>query len=159
MALFTTKDTIDPKNNPSEVSINNVLLPPDTLIMINGEKVIAESKILDGVSVFERISRKPYEINLDFTVRQQNSEISTLLPDQGKYIFPQDKLEYYFQQIWTPNSIAVIKNTLLNGLGINEVAIKSINLTPIRGNTNVLGTIKCLENFNYNDSTTLVIPV
>lgn len=159
MPDFRTRADFDPKNNPSEVIINNVTLPADTIIILNGEKVIAESKILDGVAVFERVSRKPFEINFEFTIRQQNFEISTLLNHPDKYIFPQDKIEYYMQNVFLPDSVATLKNTFLNGLGITEIILKPITLTTIRGSTNVLGSLKAFENFTNKNSLTLVIPL
>lgn len=162
---FQTQDDINPQNRPSLVTIfpggtkNGVQLPPDTLILLNGEKVIAESKILDGVMVFERVSRKPFDINLEFTIRQQNQEINTALPNPFKYIFPQDKIEDLIGNIWNVNEVVQIQNTYLNGIGINEIIIKTITFTTIRGNTNVLGSMKCLENYIDNKGGTLVIPL
>src|ERR1700748_3643722 len=47
---------IDQTNNPGGIIIGSVTLPTNTNILINGEKIIAESQILDGVSVFEHVS-------------------------------------------------------------------------------------------------------
>jgi hypothetical protein len=49
----------DLTNNPSLVIIGGITLPADTIIYLNGEKTLAQSKILDGVTVMERISRMP----------------------------------------------------------------------------------------------------
>ena len=80
-----TPNPTDYTNNPSYIVIGNsqlqgalgaglqllngLQLPLDTIILINGKKILAESQIIDGVSVFEHISRKPYTIDFDFTIR------------------------------------------------------------------------------------------
>lgn len=150
---FTTKDIIDPSNNPSVVILNKVTLPVDVIIGIDGDKVIAESKILDGVVVFERISRKPFEINFEFTCREKDVA--------GNYIFPQSTIEILIDSVWRPDQVIPVVNTYLNNsLNVFWVVIKPITFTTIRGNTNVIASIKCTESpdNNANYGTTLIIP-
>ena len=61
----------DLSNNPSLVKLGTVELPRDVAIYLNCEKVIAESKILDGVSVYEHILRNPYEIEFEIVLRNR----------------------------------------------------------------------------------------
>ena len=67
---------IDEGNQPQIVKIGtksaNVMwqLPLDVIIHLNGKKVIAECKILDGVMVYEKILREPWKIEFEFTVRE-----------------------------------------------------------------------------------------
>jgi Domain of unknown function (DUF6046) len=151
---FTTNDIVDPANRPSVVYLNDIQLPIDVIIGINGEKVIAESKILDGVVVFERISRKPFEINFEFTCREKNI-------DTGQYIFPQTVIEDLKDNVWQPDQVISVENTLLNkGFGIYWVVLKPISFTTIRGNTDVICSIKADESpdNNNNYGTTLIVP-
>jgi hypothetical protein len=64
----------DLTNNPSLVKIGGIVLPADTIIYLNGKKTLAVSKILDGVSVTERILREPYELEFECVLRQSNSD-------------------------------------------------------------------------------------
>jgi hypothetical protein len=149
MPLYSTAFDFDLTNKPSEVTLNGVILPMDVIIGLNGEKVIAESKILDGVSVFERVSRKPFEINFDFNIRELKSD---------KYIFPNATAAEIVTSIWELDQVINCKNTFLNKIGINDIIIKSITFMTIRGNTNLICSLKCLENYNsVNQKTTLII--
>jgi hypothetical protein len=135
--MNSTRDIIDPTNNPSEVWLNGVQLPVDVIIGLDGDKVIAESKILDGVVVYERVSRKPFEINFEFTCRKQDAT--------GKYVFPQGVIEDLMENVWRPDQVISLRNTFLNGLKIFNVVIQPITISTIRGNTNVIATIKAKE--------------
>lgn len=131
---------IDPTNNPSDIAIGGIFLPASTQIMVRGEKILAESQIIDGVSVFEHISRKPYEIDFDITIWQQDGS------NKASTTFPQGQINDIFSIIWLPNSVQKIQNTYLNGLNIQEVIVKSVSPQPKLGSTNVIMRIKCFEN-------------
>ena len=97
-------------NNPSivifEIVSNSVkftvTLPIDVIIGLDGDKVIAESKILDGTVVYERISRKPFEVNFEFTIRDTDLT--------GKYIFPEQKIKDLMDQIWFYDQVISVQN-------------------------------------------------
>jgi hypothetical protein len=137
------------------VKINNLQLPEDVTIAINGDKLIAESQILDGVSVFERITRKPYDISFEFTIRDkttiQNSNsifgVNYKNPSQTSYIFPLSKIIDYFQQVWQPDQVVSVKNNLINGMGIFQLVIRTIKYTTTRGSVNVPVTLNCSEDY------------
>ncbi len=158
MALTTVKIS-DPTNNPSlvvfDMSVGNVTikvtLPDDVLIGIDGDKVIAESKILDGVAVFERICRKPHAINFEFTCREKD--------DQGNYVFPQATIKTIMEQAWLPDQVVKVTNTFLNNLGIHNLVLQPITFATIRGSTSVLGSIKAKELYDNTSGSTLIIPV
>jgi|YelNatPaOPRAMG01_1025707.scaffolds.fasta_scaffold114821_2 hypothetical protein len=153
MANFTTKADLDATNRPSLVMLNGVTLPIDTTISLNGEKVIAESKILDGASVFERVSRKPYEIEFNFTIREQD-------PTTKKYIFGQNTSYELTTDVWELDEVLELTNTWLNKKGIQNVIVKSFTEVNVRGNTNIIGSLKCLEmRLNLNQTKSLNIPV
>lgn len=129
----------DPSNNPSLVVIGGITLPPDVLIVINGRKILAMSRILDGISVIEHVGREPYKLEFEATFRISN--------DNGQsYIFPQDALDDLWTDIWLPNSVQTIQNTYLNKLGIQEVVIEDISPVTVRGSKNVPFRLKCIEN-------------
>ena len=136
---------VDPTNNPSVVIINGITLPYDVAIYIDGEKIIAESKIIDGVSVFEHVARKPYLIEMEFVLRTKNDP-NTKDSKSPEYVFPQKALEDLWNKVFIPNSIASIVNTYLNGLGVTEMIIYSISPTTYRGSKNVSVKIKGSEN-------------
>lgn len=142
----------DPTNKPHIVFLNDIQLPIDIVIGLNGEKVIAESKILDGVSVFERVSRKPFEINFDFNVRE--------LDAFKNYIFPVNTAYNIVTNIWQIDQVITCRNSFLNKLGIIDMVLKSITFATIRGNTNLPCSLKLLENYNsVNQKNTLIIPI
>ena len=151
--MISTKADIDSTNKPSLVMIGGITLPVDTTISLNGEKIIAESKILDGASVFERISRKPYEIEFNFTIREQD-------PITNKYIFPQKTSYELTSDVWELDQVVLLTNTWLNKKGISNIIIKSFTEVNVRGNTNIIGSLKCLEmRLNLNQTKSLNIPV
>jgi hypothetical protein len=130
----------DPTNVPSVVSLNNIDLPRDVVIGLNGEKVIAESKILDGAYIFERVGRKPFEINLEFNLR----DVDVL----NRYIFPNEKAYEIVTDIWQVDQVIPIRNTFLNKIGITDVIVKTIAFSTIRGNTNLPLSIHLMEMYN-----------
>lgn len=132
--------TPDLSNNPSAIVIGNVFLPSSTQINLKGEKVIAESQIIDGVSVFEHISRKPYEIDFDITIWQGDNS------DRASTAFPQQQLNNIWTDLWTPNTVQTLNNTYLNGLGIQQIIIKSIGPQPRLGSTVLIIRIRAYEN-------------
>jgi Domain of unknown function (DUF6046) len=152
MTQSTTIESKNKLNNPSRVLLNGVKLPDDVIIGLDGDKRIAESKILDGVAVFECVGRDPFKINFEFTCREQD--------DTGKYIFPQNTVRELAEKAWRPDQVIPIENTFLNRIGILNVVLKPISFTTIRGNTDVICSIKAEESPDPNNSfaTTLIYP-
>lgn len=129
----------DLTNNPSLIIIAGITLPPDTVFLINGEKILAIAKILDGVSVIQRISREAYEIEFEGTFRTT--------PDQGtSYVFPQDAISNYWSTVWLPDTVQTIKNTFLNKLGIQEIVVQKMHIATVRGSKNVPFKMRTIEN-------------
>ena len=155
-------------NSPSRCILGGVELSRDILITVDGDKVIAESKILDGVEVTERIGRNAYEINFEFTARQlllQDMTGFADVPDatvggskDKHYIFPVDILKQIVNKIWSVDAVIDVTNTMLNDIfKINQVIIKKHSYTPIRGNTDVMVRIEAKENVMDGDTTTLIV--
>jgi hypothetical protein len=166
--MFGTREIPNPSNNPSDITLEyiktgdiypniTVKLPEDTITKLDGEKIIAENKILDGAFIYERVSIKPFQIDFEFTLRRQNIDYFILI-DPNKYVFPQFYAET-LKELYAVDSIINVTNTYLNGLGIETIIIKNLTLTPVRGSTDILGTLKCFENYNNPDSSSLLIPV
>lgn len=153
MGLFTTVETPNFLNYPSGVFLNNYMLPSDVIVGIDGEKVIAESKILDGVAVFERICRNPFDLNFEFTLWDYGM--------RGQNVFPQSMAEDLMKEVFTPNMAVDVFNTFLNGLGIKNAVIKNITYATFRGSTKIVCSIKAKESPDdkNNFGTTLVIPL
>lgn len=128
--------TVDLSNNPSRITIGGVILPGSTNISISGEKILAESQIIDGVSVFEHISRKPYEIEFKFLIWD----------DSFAPVFPQSEINNIWTNLWLPNTVQPVNNTYLNGLNISQLIIKSVKPMPRLGSKNVDMVIKAYEN-------------
>lgn len=139
------QSTNDQTNNPSLVIIGNITLPADVVITIDGEKIIADSVILDGVQVTERIARKAYDIDFEFVLREYRID-GALNSDRTSTVFPQDQLDDIFQQIWLPNTVQTLQNTYLNKLGIQELIVRKISPETIRGSKNLPVRLKCTEN-------------
>lgn len=131
---------VDPTNDPSSIAIGGIFLPTSTQIIVRGEKILAESQIIDGVSVFEHISRKPYEIDFDIVIWQGDNS------NRASTAFPQQQINDIFSLIWLPNSVQKVQNTYLNGLNIQQIIIKSVSPQPKLGSTNVVIRIKAYEN-------------
>lgn len=150
--MITTQPTYDETNIPSYTVLNGFVMPTDTQITFDSEKIIPETKILDGAFVFERVGRKPIEINFDFVIREKD--------DFGKYIFGQNNYYDLWMNVWQADSVVPIVNTFLNKIGINNVVIKSVHTTTVRGNTNIPCSIRCSEMYNsVSQQKSLIIPV
>lgn len=131
--------TKDLTNNPSLCIIAGVTLPQDTIVYLTGDKMLVQSQILDGVSVFERILRKPYQIEFEMVIRQKTA-------DGLGYVFPQDDLYNFWTKVWTPDSVQTVQNTYLNKLGISQIIIESVTPTTVRGSKNLPLRLKAWEN-------------
>ena len=128
----------DLTNNPSLLVLGGITMPADTVIYVSGSKVLAQSKILDGVSVMERISRNPYELEFECVIREQDASLN--------YIFPQNALNNVWSNVWLPDTVLTIKNTYLNNLGIQEMVIETITPTTVRGSKNIPLRLRGYEN-------------
>ena len=128
---------VDPTNNPSLVTLGGVTLPNDTAIYLNGKKKLVMTPILDGVVVYERILREPYEIEFEGVIRTQEG---------NRQIFGQNEIDNIWSNVWLPNSVQKLVNTYLNKLGIMEVVIESITPYTVRGSTNIPFRIRAYEN-------------
>lgn len=129
----------DLTNNPSLLIVGGITCPSDTIIYLTGNKIIAMSNILDGVSVFEHISRRPYELEFEFVVRQKSA-------DGNGYVFPQDDFYNIWTKIWIPNSVLTLQNTYLNKLGIQEIVVQNMSPTTVRGTKNLPVKFQAWEN-------------
>ena len=133
-------------NIVKDVTIGELSLPGDVVLAIDGSKQLAQSQILDGVAVFERITRKPFEISFDFTLRhivEERERLTTI----KKYVFPIDEIAR-LHKVWQQNSVQSVQNQFLNKLGIFEIVIESVKYNTVRGNTDVPVQIKAYENYN-----------
>lgn len=159
LSFKTTKTDVDLLNNPKSLSMREhgstdpyTILPYDIEISIQGEKVLAESKILDGVFVYERILRNPYEIDISFTIREiktQPNDLDWTVQQMAAkdFVFPQRVMNRIFTQLWQKDNVLDVYNTMLNRLGIEQVVVKSVNISTVRGSTNVPCRLSCKENF------------
>ena len=144
-------------NKPGEIRLNNgvqeIVLPPDTVILPDAEKIIPQCVILDGVSVFERVARKPTLLEMRGTFRMQDingTRYNNTNPPAGALgfinnVFPQD----YINDVWTytflPDTVLIVKNSLLNGIGIQEVIVEKFSMEPGMGTKNVGFRLMCWE--------------
>lgn len=138
---------LDATNNPKLLITNagtpqSITLPEDTVIHCPGEKQLVETRILDGVSVTERINRDPYQIEFEFTLRATDASGTTFTGGA----FPQKLLESVWNNLWLPDTVVKVQNTYLNGLGVSEIIIKKIKPTTVRGSTNIHVEISAIEN-------------
>ena len=154
------KGDLNDTNQVCFVSLNGIRLPIDVQISLNGTKVIAQSQILDGVSVFERVTRKPFDIDFDFTMRDQKvAQAKGLKPSINTWIFPLDETNALFGYIWEPDKVLQVQNLFLNKLGIQQVIVSDIQISTIRGNVDVPIKLKTIEDFysTKTQGTTLLI--
>ncbi len=135
-AIKPTPYVIDPSNNPSGLTIGNVVFPASTQIIPKGDKIIPESQIIDGVTVFQHVSRKATELDFEVLLWENGSNVR----------FPQERINAIWTNLFIPNSVQPVINTWLNNLGISQLIIKSISPKPRVGSTNVTLKIKAYEN-------------
>ena len=148
----------DAANTPYLVKLGGITLPPDVIVRLKDKKDLVMSLILDGVSVYERILRHPFEIDFEFTVRMQNiggTNYNNTTPPQGltgtiNNVFPQDYVDDILNDVFFPDSIQNITNSFLNKIGIQQVIIADVDIATVRGSTNVPMKIRCYENVPGN---------
>lgn len=155
---------IDSFNTPGEITLitpsNSITLPPDTKCFPHGAKHLAMTPLLDAedgqplVVAFERIQRKPYKIEIEGTFRMQNQGGTTYEntnPPAGlrgpiNNVFAQQSLNAFWNGIWLIDTVVKIKNSYLNGLGIQEIVIEDMTPEVVRGSTNIPFHITAWEN-------------
>lgn len=179
MANIFTSFKGDPQdiNDVCIVKINGIQLPLDVQISIDGSKIIAQSQILDGVAVYEKVTRKPYNIDLDFVVRGiKKTQPTGIIPGLtfnkpiiNQWVFGMEDSEdngIYYPGIttingycWETDKVLPIENVFLNKLGIQQIIISDIQMTTIRGSINLPVKFKCLEDYYSikTQGTTLII--
>lgn len=154
----TPQQFLDQFNTPGIISFNNgvqeITMPPDTIIYPEFEKRLAMDYILDGPSVFERIQTKPTHLEFRGTFRMQDidgTRYNNTKPPPGSLgiinnVFPQEFINDWHNYTWLPNTILVVKNSLLNGIGIQQVIVEKASLEPAPGNKNVGYRLTAWEN-------------
>jgi hypothetical protein len=139
----------DGSNNPSYCVIGGIVLSADIILPLKNDKILAESQIIDGVTVFEHVSRKAAEIDFEFTIFPPgviNGTASNTNAYNNATTFNQQSLNAFWSNLWLINSVQDVQNTYLNGLGITQVILKSIAVQPERGKPNIIVKVKALEN-------------
>jgi len=150
---------VDLYNRPGDIKLNNgvqeITLPPDTIPLVQGKKELVMTHLLDGgVSCFERILRDPYKITFQGVLRMQDidgTKYNNTNPPAGKQgqinnIFAQDYLNDVWNYVWLPDTVLVVKNSFLNGLGIQQIIVESMEPSPIPGSTNIPFVLSAWEN-------------
>jgi len=127
-------------------------LPPDVVINVNAGKQINKVQILDGVAVFERVTRTPIEIEFDFTFREI-SQTGGNIPKQSRFIFPLNEARAFMQQLWRKDEVLKVDNGYLNSIGVTNIIVNDMSLMTIRGNTDVSVKMKCFEDYYATGAT------
>lgn len=148
----------DPFNTPGLILLNNgvqqIQLPPDTVVIPEGEKRLAMTFIVDGPSVFERIQTKPRRLEFRGTFRMQDiggTRYNNTTPPPGatgwvNNVFPQEYINDVYNYVFLPNTVLTLKNSFLNGIGILELIVENIIFEPRPGTTNVGYSLAAWEN-------------
>lgn len=129
----------DMTNNPKLVIIGGITLPGDTALFIDGKKIAAIEKILDGVTVIEHVSIDAHKIDFEGTFRPiVNADLSTS--------FPQPLINNFWKNVWKKDSVVPLVNTFFNSLGISELFILDVHMGTVRGQKNVPFKLTTIEN-------------
>lgn len=129
----------DMTNNPKLVIIGGITLPADTALFIDGKKIAAIEKILDGVTVIEHVSIDAHKIDFEGTFRPiVNADLSTS--------FPQPLINNFWKGVWKKDSVVPLVNTFFNSLGISELFILDVHMGTVRGQKNVPFKLTTIEN-------------
>ena len=166
MAEFFIKKVtnLNDLNNVNIIKLNGYQLPPDTQYDLSADKMINQSQILDGVVVYERVTRKPWEITFNFVLREfestqpvLNTPLGTINFTPVKWIFPLKLTQEIVQQVFNVDSVLKVENIYLNRIGIQQVIVSEIGIGVNRGTVNVPVRLRCFEDAytlgNTNKST------
>lgn len=175
MSIFSIfkESALDGNSNVNIVEINGYTLPPNVLIRIDSDKIIAEHQIIDGEPVFERIADSAKRVEFEFSFVKTSGMVVTNGKIQGiispvttvmgqpveKYSYPIDLYDDFLQKVVLPNEVLPVKNTLLNTRGIYYLIVQSDSCTPERGRMDLPVTLRCLsDKYNTkNNKTSLLI--
>lgn len=150
---FKTVGDLNSFNDVNIVKLNGYTLPEDVQFSINYDKMIAQSQILDGVVVYERVTRKPAEITFEFTLREKKSKTPVIgvggaelnLATQTKYVFPMQLSKEIIQSVFNVDSVLKVENSYLNSVGIFQVVVSEMGIQLNRGTVNVPVRMRCYE--------------
>lgn len=124
-----------------------VVLPADVVLRGDVEKVLAQTVIVDGVSVTEHIRRKPWNLEMEFTIRAK---------DNNQWIFGQVFLDALYQNILVPETVIFVQNTVLNKLGITQMVIEKMSFETVRGSINIPMVFRFIESV---PGQSLIVPI
>jgi hypothetical protein len=165
----TTLEYTDLETN----SVFIIELPADTTIQTSASKLLAKSQIIDGVAVFERITRAPIELNFDFTYMQYNDGKPVtpenkapimnifkvgIVKDRNIYQYPINLIKDFYDKIYTKGAVITLKNNYINtAFGIMNIILEDFQTTQERGSMFIGGRLKAYEDFYSLDATSLII--
>lgn len=148
----------DPFNKPGLIILNNgtqqIALPPDTVIVPKVKKTLVQTHILDGVSVFEHIMRDPVMMEFQGVFRMQDingTRYNNTNPPAGlvgtiNNVFAQDYMNDVWNFLFIPNTILILKNSFLNGIGIQQIIVEEFAPLTVSGSKNIPYKLTAWEN-------------
>ena len=147
------------ENTAYIVKLNGYLMPSDIQYDLSFDKMVAESQILDGAIVYERVTRKAVQIDFKFTVRSYEvSQPERVVGIFGKefkfpevktedYYFPDTEFSEFYTKVFKIDNIIQVENSFINKLGITELVVRDMQVETILGNTDIRVKLKCSENY------------
>lgn len=121
-------------------------------------KIIAQSQLVDGINIVERIANAPQTINVSFVIErlQKDGDFADKSVNLTKKVNTGEQSIYrltsFLRDLYYNDEVFQVENPILNNeLGISYAFIKSFNFTPEQGSTFMYVAFD-LQEVNISDS-------
>lgn len=152
------------QNSPNDPILDGVLvcgnyyLPLNIDFQLRKQKKMAESQLVDGINIIERVYKGPAQINVRFDL-ERRQESQTGRPDPlvlrnrtgNGDPTPIYRLRGFFQELYDNDEVFQIENKVLNDeYGISWVVMANFDIAPQRGST-LIRISMLLQEVNITD--------
>ena len=149
----------DDVKKDSYLSLGDYLMPLSFDITVSGGKDIANSQLVDGINIIERIANQPKHITIGFrleskptgsysassaaTIEDKNIILDTRLSEYGNSLTVIDSTTKYaadlskmFEEIVQSDTVFEVVNPILNNdFNVTNVLLLSYSVTPMQGSS------------------------
>lgn len=148
--------------------IGDYFLPLSYNVTVSGQKRIAQTPLVDGVTVIERISKQPRVVNIAFEIKpkgmgnspdslfslENNMSGGTISLEgtqqsinaksiEKKYL---QQIRTFFDSLYSSDTIFRVENPIVNEtFGVDYVVLTAYSITPIVGSFNWNVTLSLVE--------------
>lgn len=133
------QETDSPTLDPLFVC-GDIYMPLNIRFTVAGSKTVAQSQLVDGITIYERIANNPQTINVSFIIQRLEpadaediDRTTTMGNVGGSGLY---KLTSFIKSLYLNDEVFEVENSVLNNeFGVSYVFIKDYNFSPQQGST------------------------